>query len=397
MKEVIITDIKYRMTLAAIWSLGDHGVPIHAVAYESTPENARLGFFSKFISYRHVISFDELIPSLEKIAKDIVNRTGEKPVLIVPMTKTEEMVIAHSERLRQSMDFLLPSANQLLQANSTYHLLQVARKIGVDVPVTTWQSENQTIEEVTEMLSFPAVIKYRHAERLSLKPKARYQVVRNDAQCILCYAEMSKLQESPLIQEYVEGDGYGVSAVCDTMGNAVSIFCHKRLREYPVSGGPSTYCKSVWVQPMVDQAVALLKALNWSGFAMVEFKGTPENFRLMEINPRFWGSMALSYYAGSDMVMAYYGLFSKDEKAHDPSQKSVHKWHDQYRLDTKMRFFLQDVLSVPGYIKKSKHPIRFLGRFLCDLFDRSVYGGIRRKGDTKPARMYMRNVFRRRR
>ena len=53
---------------------------------------------------------------------------------------------------------------------------------------------------------------------------------------------------------------------------------------------------------LLDASSRLIKALNWSGVAMVEFKLNPDSgeFCLMEINGRFWGSLPLAVTAGAD-------------------------------------------------------------------------------------------------
>jgi predicted ATP-grasp superfamily ATP-dependent carboligase len=75
---------------------------------------------------------------------------------------------------------------------------------------------------------------------------------------------------------------------------------HQRLREYPVTGGASTLRVSIRRQDILELGTALLKALNWFGVAMVEFKLDPRDGqpKLMELNPRFWGSLALAEPAG---------------------------------------------------------------------------------------------------
>ena len=61
---------------------------------------------------------------------------------------------------------------------------------------------------------------------------------------------------------------------------------------------------------LASLGVKLLKALNWYGVAMVEFKIDPRTNepKLMEVNPRFWGSVALSIYAGIDLPYLLYKL-----------------------------------------------------------------------------------------
>lgn len=58
----------------------------------------------------------------------------------------------------------------------------------------------------------------------------------------------------------------------------------------------------------------LLEELEWHGPAMVEFKRDPRDgrFRLVEVDPRFWGSLALPVAAGVDFPYRYYRLARGD-------------------------------------------------------------------------------------
>jgi predicted ATP-grasp superfamily ATP-dependent carboligase len=77
---------------------------------------------------------------------------------------------------------------------------------------------------------------------------------------------------------------------------------HKRLHEYPISGGASTLRESIFNDELKDAALKILKNLQWHGVAMVEFKLDKKDNKpkLIEINGRFWGSLALSIAAGID-------------------------------------------------------------------------------------------------
>ena len=56
---------------------------------------------------------------------------------------------------------------------------------------------------------------------------------------------------------------------------------------------------------LAEQAVALLRKLNWEGVAMVEFKRDRAEQRsvLMEVNGRYWGSLPLAIGAGIDFPL----------------------------------------------------------------------------------------------
>ena len=59
-----------------------------------------------------------------------------------------------------------------------------------------------------------------------------------------------------------------------------------------------------------ELAVKLLSLIKWYGVAMVEFKVDPRDNKpkLMEINPRFWGSLSLAIYAGVDFPYMLYKM-----------------------------------------------------------------------------------------
>ena len=91
-------------------------------------------------------------------------------------------------------------------------------------------------------------------------------------------------------------------------------FTHKRLREYPVSGGPSTLRVSVIRQDLEEYTKMIMDALSWHGVAMVEFLVSSRNNipYFMEINPRYWGSLRLPIVSGIDFPYYHY-LMARSE------------------------------------------------------------------------------------
>ena len=70
-------------------------------------------------------------------------------------------------------------------------------------------------------------------------------------------------------------------------------------------------------------AEKLLVALNWHGVAMVEFKLDPDGQHwLMEINPRFWGSLALAIDAGVDFPMGLLRIARGEKPVPQPAYLS---------------------------------------------------------------------------
>ncbi len=114
----------------------------------------------------------------------------------------------------------------------------------------------------------------------------------------------------PIAQEYVPGDDEGGFFALYDDGEAVASFQHRRVRSYKYTGGASVYRESAYDERLDADGRALLAELDWHGPAMVEVKHDPRDGtpKLMEINPRFWGSLALPVRAGVDFPYLYYRL-----------------------------------------------------------------------------------------
>lgn len=105
-----------------------------------------------------------------------------------------------------------------------------------------------------------------------------------------------------VVDEYVAGEGVGYSVFAKG-GVVVAGYGHRRLAEFPTSGGSSVY-REGWDDPrMRDVAERLVAATGWSGFAMFEWKRTPQDgLVLLEANPRLWGSVHQPLAAGVDLL-----------------------------------------------------------------------------------------------
>ena len=120
-----------------------------------------------------------------------------------------------------------------------------------------------------------------------------------------------------IIQEFINGWGVGYYAFSDN-GDILSEFMHKRIFEAAPLGGASTKACSNYDPELLALGRKFIKAFSWSGVIMVECKKEAETgeLYLIEINPKFWGSLELSYRAGVDFprTLAEYYLEGKRPK-----------------------------------------------------------------------------------
>ena len=213
--------------------------------------------------------------------------------------------------------------------------LALAAQLGIPAPATRTTSGQET---ENEELGFPRVVKpirsivFANGELRSLVPAiVSDREQRNRAlERLLRYGEVVE-------QEYIAGAGVGIELLFEK-GEPVWHFAHERVHELPLTGGASSYRRSIAApRDALDFALRLLRELTWHGVAMVEFKRRPDGtFVLMEINPRLWGSLALSIDCGVDFPR---GLLELADGNKLPPQRA-------YRVGYYTRFLPNDVLWI---------------------------------------------------
>ncbi len=111
-------------------------------------------------------------------------------------------------------------------------------------------------------------------------------------------------------------------------------FAHRRIRDVHPTGSGSAVRVSVKPDPKLrDASLAILKALNWHGVAMVEFRQRPDGeFVFLEVNGRFWNSLPLACYAGSDFPAGVAEIAERGDCAPLPD----------YKAGVRCRWFLGD-------------------------------------------------------
>jgi len=114
-----------------------------------------------------------------------------------------------------------------------------------------------------------------------------------------------------LIQEKIESDKtvHGGFFLCKE-GNVVGFHSHKRIRTFPEKGGVSVYAKAENNLEIKAIGSKLLKLLNWNGLAMIEFiyDRKAKSWKIIELNPRLWGSLLLTEFCNSNLLINYINL-----------------------------------------------------------------------------------------
>jgi predicted ATP-grasp superfamily ATP-dependent carboligase len=289
--KVLVTDGASRVALAVVRALGRAGIQVAVVEQERYAVKTPASFRSRYVS-RH-----DVIPSLADdgaFLEALAERAAGYDIVLPVSTNVALTCAAQREKIPARLP--IPSLAILRRANDKSAALALARKAGVPVPVTYAPEDDEELDAVAARVRLPAVVKLRDDAGTALEPGQRYAICRSADEIRAAFRRLHVIKPFPLIQEKIEGPGYGVGVLAE-QGRVLASFAHRRIREYPVTGGPSTVCVSVVDERLTGYAAALIRELEWSGVAMVEFK-KDDDYRLMEVNPRFWGSLPLATRAG---------------------------------------------------------------------------------------------------
>lgn len=252
--------------------------------------------------------------------------------LIVPATEASLLALRQlDENDPLRLKAVIPGNAALETALDKEKTWQLSHQLGVPSPTSVLIS---SVAEIGHVEQFPVVLKPTHS-KVTIAGELRtlaVAVVKNEAERqeqLKRWLPFTPVQQ----QQYVFGRGVGAEFLFDR-GKKVWHFTHERVHEYPLTGGASSYRRSIAPPAnMLRDAEKLLTALNWHGVAMVEFKMDANGrYWLMEINPRFWGSLALSIDTGVNFPLGLLQI-ARGQKPSAQPQYKTHYYTRDLRTD----------------------------------------------------------------
>jgi len=364
---ILVLNGNQNQAVASVRSLAKAG---HHVLVGEAGSWSKAGW-SRFCSgtFQYPAPQEDATAFVERIAEIAQTETGS---LVLPMTEATTLPLsAQRDRLCSvGARLVLPSHADLLRAFDKQETVRLAASLGIAVPQTIAVSGAEQAREVCNSVVFPVVLKPRSSEEFrssslssslssGVVTTGRPRYASNPEEFNAAYQQMTKTCSVILVQEFVEGEGTGYFALMHH-GKLRAEFAHRRIRDVRPTGSGSAVRVSVEPDPEIRQAsLAILEALHWHGVAMVEFRHhVGQRPVFMEVNGRFWTSLALACYAGVDFP----ALLATMAESGDVSPVA------QYRTGVRCRWLLGDfrhLLEVwrgtpPGYPRPYPGPLSTL-------------------------------------
>jgi len=287
--------------LAIVRSLGRLGLEVHLASFEGSPVTRH----SRFVARRHDLGHpladeagfvDALQQLLAATAFDLVVPTSDKS--LVPL-------MPHRDQIARLSQLAAPTDVGFRVTNRKDETIALAATCGLHVPRTIRVGNVAEAETTVPPFSYPLVLKPIVSHIPGRADRLRVRTVHSPDELAQRLPEMAAA--SPvLVQEFCPGTGLGLSVLA-RRGEVTAAFQHERVHE-PPEGGAGSYRRSAPLsRDLLDSVQRFCREVEWDGPAMFEFKqqgnGAPV---LMEVNGRFWGSLALAVHAGVDFPRLLY-------------------------------------------------------------------------------------------
>jgi len=354
---VIVTNAKNRISYAIVKSLGQKGISV----YTSDFVPISMAFASRYSKghFLYPSPFREQKEFIECIVKNIDLLKAD---VLIPVFEETYLIAKFKDELSKHVRMVIPDYDQILTAHNKDRWISIAKKLNIPVPKTYTIDELKNRSAEIKNLRFPFLIKPKQGGGAW----AMTQV--NSATELEALLKLESYIGLPwnrfFAQEKIDGDTICV-AMLFRQGEYRAKLTYKQLRDYPATGGQATLRISVHNEQAEEYFERVLKDLKWHGICQADFvidRKTNVPY-MIDINPRFWGSLAQGIASGVDFPYLLFKI------AIDGDVEPV----DGFRTNVMTRWIGGDIRGFPQYMKLSRNKVKFLKEFFFSSSDNITY------------------------
>lgn len=297
MGRALVTSAGTRVAYNICKSLARRGVEVvaadahpHAMSFHSRHVAGTARYASPFVDEHGFI--DDLLRIIEHERIDV----------LVPVLEETYMVARHRQRLAPRVGLCLAGYDELVGLHDKDSLRKLAGRLGVPMPETVPLGAVLASPGMADELDYPQVVKPRQGG-------GGWAVEQVNTPGRLRALAAERAGSGGLAQRKVAGDTVCVAMLYDA-GRQVACDTYRVLEAYPWPYGQGTLRESVSCPPAERGLQTLLDALCWTGVCEADFIVDPDTGTalLIDVNPRFWGSLVHSLTRGVDFPYYHYRL-----------------------------------------------------------------------------------------
>lgn len=296
--DALVTDVHIAAAVAGVRGLGRTGLDVAGLA----PRRWAAGLWSRYCAARaigpdSVIDPDGFIDAV----RNVIERHGR---LVVYPGQDEALnaLMASAPGMPPEAVLPYPGPEPLAALRDKGRLADLAADAGLATPSTL--ASGPAGELLSADLPDGAVVK--PSQPGGAFTDVRLTESRDDLRSLLATVPPD---EGVVLQERLSGRLMAVSVVVDRDGALARRFQQLSLRTWPPDAGISSLAVSVEPdEALVESCRALLAAAGYWGLAQLQFLDAPSGRRLIDVNTRFYGSLALALAAGVNLPAAWHAV-----------------------------------------------------------------------------------------
>lgn len=288
--DALVTDAVDRAPLAGLRGLGRAGYSVLALA----PERRGAGLWSRYIRARAVAPDPATDPDgFASTATALAARYG--PMVVYPSREETIDALARRGPLPAGLISPWPRLEALERLRDKRALPALAAAAGLATPATL--AEGSAGELGSARLPYPCVVKPARVD----SPLTEARRVGSDSALRTLLAELPP-DAALVVQEWTEGRLAALALVVTADGRIAARFQQVARRIWPAQSGTSAVAVSVRPdEALVEAARRMLAGAGYGGLVQLQFILSVAGPRLIDANPRFYGSLALALGAGLNL------------------------------------------------------------------------------------------------
>lgn len=300
---ILIPDYLGQQVLSGIRSLKDYYHIDHAWNYK-TLTNFLLS--SRYIRANYKLSYLPNTPI--EFSKEIINLHKDKNYsAILPFGLYSYFAFSHYfKHNKPNIPIMLPQYDSFLIANNKLKTLRFAENLGINIPKTFSDINRDDLRNIVKHTNFPLVLKCQTGTGVDQGVRYAYnldELYKYWDELLESNSRTYKDQSNPIVQEFIPG--YIHDACCLYIdGSKYGILTQIRELMNPIQGGIGAVNITTENPELCSIVDNLLTSLNWHGPAQIEFKFDSRDgkYKLIEINPKLWGTLDLSIKSGFNVT-----------------------------------------------------------------------------------------------
>jgi D-aspartate ligase len=354
-EKVIILGCKHG-GLAAARSFGRRGIKTLVLTHDDTDFGLSSRFVKEYAICPHPKDEAAFIAFLLRYAEE-----WRGALVLETFDYFLETISKNKAKLEKHFRLVAPAwdkAEIFLEKNRSYRL---ADECGVPHPTVIEPKTMAELEEQLSSLQFPVIIKPVSSHQFVAIFDVKMFVVETAAELRSLFQKTLDAKQAVIISELIPGTDYAslerVQVYINSKGDVATAFANVKLRQTPPMFGVMRVGRSIPPHDEVTElALRLLRAVDFRGFASVEFKRDyrDNQLKFIEANVRMTRSLPLPIKAGVDFPFMIFQDLVRDE---------------QVKLETynENTYLVEIIADIGNFVKrdKDKNLLRFVQPYLA--------------------------------